>query len=244
VLAGRGAGGLGRVLEAAAAARPGDACRLIAEHCRPMLQRKYDDWAERLDDIDSLCRIAENHATICAFLSELLVDAGVEPAGRPGPAPLTLSSIHSAKGLEWDVVHILGLSDGVFPDRRSFGDVQELEEERRLLYVAITRARRKLMLSTRGGTISRFLGAPGVRRCVSAVRVGVGPAAGHHRARASSPPVGAGKAAAGACGRAGSVGESSATAATRDKTSDLGCRRGSPFVDLLRRLYGLRKKLI
>jgi len=160
------------LLGAARAAVPHEVCEAVAAYCTPLFQRRYDDWADRAGDVEALCRIAREHATLGTFLSELLVDPSVVPASMPeGASVLTLSTIHSAKGLEWDVVYLMGLSDGVFPDRRSVESDDELEEERRLLYVAITRAKRKLLLSTRGGDMSRFLGSHGVRRCLSFVEV-------------------------------------------------------------------------
>jgi DNA helicase-2/ATP-dependent DNA helicase PcrA len=61
--------------------------------------------------------------------------------------PVTLSSIHLAKGLEFDEVFVIGCNEGILPHARSYGSLAEVEEERRLLYVAMTRARKKLSLS-------------------------------------------------------------------------------------------------
>ncbi len=86
--------------------------------------------------------------------------------------PLTLSTIHSAKGLEWDDVFVIGLIDGVFPVSFALSDDGEIEEEHRLFYVAVTRAKNNLLLSlthesSRGGLsqfnkISRFVDYPNV----------------------------------------------------------------------------------
>jgi len=167
---------LAQVLAQSAAASAAKACTAIVAFCTPILQRRYDYWPERMNDVDSLCRMAERCESLTSFLSDLLVDPAAAPAARTDKAALlTLSTIHSAKGLEWDVVYVVGLSDGVFPDRRSIRDEHELEEERRMLYVAITRARRKLLLSTRGGRVSRFLASHGVLSCLSVYGVGQPP---------------------------------------------------------------------
>lgn len=151
-----------RLLRQAASASPAAAgrCAMVAEFLNPMLRRQYDDWPERTENINSLCRLAARHQDLPGMLRDLVIDA-TQPLADSGAADqkdmLTLSTIHSAKGLEWDIVYLLGMSDGVFPDRRSIDSPDRLEEERRLLYVAITRARRKLMLSTRSSEPSRFL---------------------------------------------------------------------------------------
>jgi DNA helicase-2/ATP-dependent DNA helicase PcrA len=89
-------------------------------------------------------------ATLAGFLEQvsLVADADEIPAGDPDHAGVvTLMTLHTAKGLEFPVVFLTGLEDGVFPHLRSLGDNRELEEERRLAYVGITRARQRLYLS-------------------------------------------------------------------------------------------------
>ena len=81
---------------------------------------------------------------------------------------VTLMTVHSAKGLEFDYVFVAGMEEGIFPHATSFGDFEETEEERRLAYVAITRARKELLLTcaqtrqlqgmTNANPISRFIG--------------------------------------------------------------------------------------
>lgn len=89
-------------------------------------------------------------------LDDLLSDLSIEPPdrsdGRSGPAPgdeepLTLSTIHSAKGLEWQVVFLLGVRDGVLPSSKALQDEEDVEEELRLLYVAVTRVKSYLFLT-------------------------------------------------------------------------------------------------
>ncbi|MEK7160729.1 MAG: 3'-5' exonuclease, partial [Patescibacteria group bacterium] len=66
---------------------------------------------------------------------------------KPSNQPIVLSTIHQAKGLEWDTVFVIGLVNGQFPSYQSFKNKKNLEEERRLFYVAVTRAKNKLFLS-------------------------------------------------------------------------------------------------
>ncbi|HWP17904.1 MAG TPA: ATP-dependent helicase [Burkholderiaceae bacterium] len=116
---------------------------------RPLLEALYEDAAVRLADLDQLARIAGGHASRERFLTELALDppdATSDEAGAPGRDEdyLILSTIHSAKGQEWQAVYLLNAVDGCIPSDLSAGEVAQLEEERRLLYVALTRAQRHL----------------------------------------------------------------------------------------------------
>ena len=116
-----------------------------------MLKIKYDDFTKRLNDLDSLLRIAERYKTAEQFL----VDMALEPPERmivgPGrkdsdDAWLTLSTIHSAKGLEWHTVFLIYVAEGHLPSYLSLETEDKIEEERRLFYVASTRAKKNLFL--------------------------------------------------------------------------------------------------
>jgi DNA helicase-2/ATP-dependent DNA helicase PcrA len=87
--------------------------------------------------------------TLAEFLEQvsLVADADSIPADEGGQGVVTLMTLHAAKGLEFPVVFLTGLEDGVFPHMRTLGDATELEEERRLAYVGVTRARQRLYLS-------------------------------------------------------------------------------------------------
>ncbi|MDQ1633822.1 MAG: ATP-dependent helicase UvrD/PcrA, partial [Frankiaceae bacterium] len=87
--------------------------------------------------------------TLAEFLEQvsLVADADSIPADEGGQGVVTLMTLHAAKGLEFPVVFLTGLEDGVFPHMRTLGDAAELEEERRLAYVGVTRARQRLYLS-------------------------------------------------------------------------------------------------
>jgi DNA helicase-2/ATP-dependent DNA helicase PcrA len=114
------------------------------------LQDNYSNYRSRLEDLGQLAIFARQFSTIDEFLSQLalLSDVEAEDDRRPpDDEELRLSTIHQAKGLEFDVVFIIMLCDGMFPAERSLEMPGGEEEERRLMYVAITRARQELYLS-------------------------------------------------------------------------------------------------
>lgn len=143
----------------------------VLDHYQAYLKRHYpDDMADRLSELSFL---VQSHATIPSIqeLVDALVGTGFSDPTQTRAHPddtLVLSTIHSAKGLEWDAVFVLNASDGRLPHSRSLKDPRTLEEERRLLYVAITRPRHLLVITyptdpgTKGnsqvsGKCSRFL---------------------------------------------------------------------------------------
>ena len=116
----------------------------------PHLERLHDDAAVRRGDVEQLARLAAGYGSRERFLTELTLDPPEATSDRPGPPLLDedyliLSTIHSAKGQEWASVHVLNVVDGCIPADVAQG-ARELEEERRLLYVAMTRARDHLHL--------------------------------------------------------------------------------------------------
>ena len=117
----------------------------------PHLERLHDDTSGvRRGDVEQLGRLASGYASRERFLTELTLDPPEATSDRSGPPLLDedyliLSTIHSAKGQEWNSVHVLNVVDGCMPADVAQG-AQELEEERRLLYVAMTRARDHLHL--------------------------------------------------------------------------------------------------
>ncbi len=117
----------------------------------PHLERLYDAAPARLSDLDQLEAISAGFPTRQAFLEDLTLDpasASGDEAGRPSLDEdyMVLSTIHSAKGQEWQSVYILNVVDGCIPSDMATGSVAEIEEERRLLYVAMTRAKDDLHL--------------------------------------------------------------------------------------------------
>jgi len=116
----------------------------------PRLRDLYEDAKRRVKDLQTLHLLAERAPDLETMLAELALDP-VEERQEPEAVEeedevLTLSTVHSAKGLEWDVVHVIQMGDGAFPSGFALGDAADLEEERRLFYVAATRARRRLVL--------------------------------------------------------------------------------------------------
>jgi DNA helicase II / ATP-dependent DNA helicase PcrA len=118
---------------------------------KPQLERIYDSGWTRMGDLEQLEQLAANQPSRERFLSELTLDppsVTSDQAGVPSKDDdyVVLSTIHSAKGQEWDNVYVLNVSDGNFPSEFSTGKPELIEEERRLLYVAMTRARNELHL--------------------------------------------------------------------------------------------------
>jgi len=123
----------------------------VRQWYEPQLERLYEAAQARKGDLDQLERLGQQHCTREAFVTELTLDppqATGDLAGDPllDEDYLVLSTVHSAKGQEWDSVHVLNVTDGSFPSEFSAGRAELLEEERRLLYVAMTRARDELRL--------------------------------------------------------------------------------------------------
>jgi DNA helicase-2/ATP-dependent DNA helicase PcrA len=126
--------------------RPGAQIERVRQWLDPVIRRKRRAAAARLADLDQLQAAASVAPDLSSFLTELTLDPPSSTSELAAPPSrdddvLTLSTIHSAKGGEWDVVHVLSLADGCLPSDLSTGDVDSIEEERRLLYVAMTRAR-------------------------------------------------------------------------------------------------------
>jgi DNA helicase-2/ATP-dependent DNA helicase PcrA len=118
---------------------------------RPYLEQKYQDAAVRAADLDQLSKIAAGYTSRQEFLTDLTLDppqATSDESGKPlqDEDYLILSTIHSAKGQEWKAVSILNVVDGCIPSDLATGTSDEIEEERRLLYVAMTRAKDELNL--------------------------------------------------------------------------------------------------
>ncbi|WDZ94472.1 ATP-dependent helicase [Herbaspirillum sp. WKF16] len=117
----------------------------------PQLERKYEDASARAADIEQLAALAGGYASREKFLTELTLDPPESSSDYSAPPYrdedyLTLSTIHSAKGQEWRSVHVLNVVDGCIPSDLATGNEAEIAEERRLLYVAMTRAKEHLHL--------------------------------------------------------------------------------------------------
>ena len=123
----------------------------VREWYAPVLERKYEAAEVRMGDLHQLEKVSAGFATREQFLTELALDPPEATGDRAGPPHLdedylVLSTVHSAKGQEWEAVYVLNVSDGSFPSEFAAGSAAQIEEERRLLYVAMTRARATLDL--------------------------------------------------------------------------------------------------
>ncbi len=124
------------------------------------LEKNYKNHLERVENINELIRFAGDFNSLDEFLERVsLLQSADQPGNnhaRANQATVNLMSIHLAKGLEFDQVFVSGCADGLLPHQMSYGSLDEIEEERRLMYVAMTRARKELYLNF-SGTPSRFL---------------------------------------------------------------------------------------
>lgn len=131
---------------------PAEQVNEVYRYYLPILKEHYDDYPKRMRDLEHLYTMAERYTKLNDFLADLALEppdesvAGVE-AGDRDEERLVLSTIHSAKGLEWQCVFVIWVVDGRFPSAYSFVTEEELEEERRLFYVAVTRAKKYLYLT-------------------------------------------------------------------------------------------------
>jgi DNA helicase-2/ATP-dependent DNA helicase PcrA len=118
---------------------------------QPHLERIYEHIHTRVGDLDQLEQLSGQYPSRERFITELTLDpphATSDLAGTPtlDEDYLVLSTVHSAKGMEWDTVYVLNIVDGSFPSEFATGRTELIDEERRLLYVAMTRARNELQL--------------------------------------------------------------------------------------------------
>jgi DNA helicase-2/ATP-dependent DNA helicase PcrA len=140
-----------RTLRAPTSNWPAD-MEVVTRWYEPHFNRIYEDAFVRQGDLVQLQQIASTYSSRERFLTEVTLDppeATSDQAGVPGQDDdyLILSTIHSAKGQEWKAVHILNVIDGCIPSDMGTGTTEEIEEERRLLYVAMTRAKDDLHLT-------------------------------------------------------------------------------------------------
>ncbi len=162
-----GAGRLARLIGeigGAAGIPPTEMMARVIAYYRPLMEAKFDDHPRRLKDLDHLEALCARYRTLSSFLSEIALEppqASVGDIAAPEgeDETLTLSTIHSAKGMEWRAVFIIWALDGKLPLSRAADDGEDMEEERRLLYVAATRAKDTLVFTYPINIFERSTGA-------------------------------------------------------------------------------------
>ena len=131
---------------------PSEMVQQIYNYYYDLFKTNYDDWNKRKKDLEIFQNIVENYTSVDSLLSDMAIEPIIESvvdveATDKEKEYVTLSTIHSAKGLEWHSVFIIHVVEGYFPSSRSVENLESLEEERRLMYVASTRAKNNLFIT-------------------------------------------------------------------------------------------------
>jgi DNA helicase-2/ATP-dependent DNA helicase PcrA len=131
---------------------PADKVTMLLNYYEPIFKRRYDDFAKRRKDLEMFQQITERYRSLRTLLTDLALEPATESVtdiAAPGTddEKLVLSTIHSAKGLEWHSVFVIYALDGRFPATRAAISDDDMEEERRLMYVACTRAQENLFIT-------------------------------------------------------------------------------------------------
>lgn len=131
---------------------PSEMVQKVYNYYWELFKANYDDWNKRKKDLEIFQNIVENYTSVDSLLSDMAIEPIIESvldvdAADKEEEYVTLSTIHSAKGLEWHSVFIIHAVEGYFPSARSVENLDLLEEERRLMYVASTRAKNNLYVS-------------------------------------------------------------------------------------------------
>lgn len=142
---------------------PYDKLELIYNYYTPLFEAKYDDFNKRRKDLEALSNIASNYSNTTTFLADMVLEPPRDSVSEidaedKEDEQLVISTIHSAKGLEWHTVFIIHAMDGFFPSSQSFDKAENIEEERRLMYVAVTRAKKNLFISYPTSIYDRYNG--------------------------------------------------------------------------------------
>jgi DNA helicase-2/ATP-dependent DNA helicase PcrA len=133
-------------------APPSELVGMVFDYYHPIFKLKYDDFNKRGKDLETLQNISENYRSLDSFLADMAIEPVIDSVIDIGETDkeddyLTLSTIHSAKGLEWHSVFVIHAVEGYFPSVRAAESLESLEEERRLMYVASTRAKQNLFVT-------------------------------------------------------------------------------------------------
>jgi DNA helicase-2/ATP-dependent DNA helicase PcrA len=133
-------------------APPSERIGMVFDYYYKLFKNKYDDYHKRNKDLETLQNISENYRSLDSFLADMAIEPIIDSvtdltATDKEDDYLTLSTIHSAKGLEWHSVFVIHAVEGYFPSIRAAESLESLEEERRLMYVASTRAKQNLFVT-------------------------------------------------------------------------------------------------
>jgi DNA helicase-2/ATP-dependent DNA helicase PcrA len=131
---------------------PADKVQSLIDYYHPIFTRRYDDYNKRKKDLEMFQQITERYRSVASLLADLALEPTAESVTDITPPgtddeKLILSTIHSAKGLEWNSVFVIYALDGRFPTSRATISDDQMEEERRLMYVACTRAKEHLYIT-------------------------------------------------------------------------------------------------
>jgi DNA helicase-2/ATP-dependent DNA helicase PcrA len=131
---------------------PSEMVQAVYEYYWDLFKANYDDWNKRKKDLEIFLNIVENYSSVDTLLSDMAIEPIIDSVVDIGAEDkenefVTLSTIHSAKGLEWHTVFIIHAVEGYFPSSKSAENLEQLEEERRLMYVASTRAKNNLFIT-------------------------------------------------------------------------------------------------
>ena len=131
---------------------PSEKLQMVLDYYNPLFKNKYDDFNKRRKDLDIFQNITEKYRSLDSLLADMAIEPIIDSvvdieATDKEDEYVTLSTIHSAKGLEWHSVFIIHAVEGFFPSSRSVENIESLEEERRLMYVASTRAKQNLFVT-------------------------------------------------------------------------------------------------
>ncbi len=151
------AGSLGKEHPAVAAfintaqryATPAACLKSVVRSLNDILRDRYDNWKQRSKDLELLVRVAENYTSMPEFIDDFTLEPlnDTEISRKATDDAVTLSTVHSAKGTEAPICIVAGADQASYPHFRSLGDIDDEEEERRVLYVALTRAQNELIIT-------------------------------------------------------------------------------------------------
>ncbi|QDV27169.1 ATP-dependent helicase [Aureliella helgolandensis] len=128
---------------------PSEAIQQLTQNLEPLFETRYENWESRSKDFRLLGKLAAKHQDVATFLETYTLDpmSASEASPSEGDDIVTLITVHSAKGTESKACYVVGVQPGNYPHTRSLDDAEAIEEERRVLYVALTRAEDELVLT-------------------------------------------------------------------------------------------------